>query len=143
MNQTIHDLKTRRSIRKFKDEQISDEDILRLIKLMIVSDKATVSDFPENLREKRNNQIKIRVVELLIMKVSEKIKKLISFECEEEQIKKILDYIIEKYSGIIDEDAIFALKVLLERQMKLEIKLQMRDSLSGKTIPRQPGGFSL
>jgi len=27
MNQTIHDLKTRRSIRKFKDEQISDEDL--------------------------------------------------------------------------------------------------------------------
>ena len=27
MNQTIEDLKTRRSIRKFKDEQISDEDL--------------------------------------------------------------------------------------------------------------------
>lgn len=27
MNQTINDLKTRRSIRKFKDEQISDEDL--------------------------------------------------------------------------------------------------------------------
>lgn len=27
MNQTIHDLKTRRSIRKFKDEQVSDEDL--------------------------------------------------------------------------------------------------------------------
>ncbi|MDO5860464.1 nitroreductase [Methanobrevibacter sp.] len=27
MNQTIHDLKTRRSIRKFKDEQISDDDL--------------------------------------------------------------------------------------------------------------------
>ncbi len=31
MNQTIHDLKTRRSIRKFKDEQISDEDLKTIL----------------------------------------------------------------------------------------------------------------
>ncbi|MCI6994296.1 nitroreductase family protein [uncultured Methanobrevibacter sp.] len=31
MNQTINDLKTRRSIRKFKDEQISDEDLKTIL----------------------------------------------------------------------------------------------------------------
>ena len=31
MNQTIEDLKTRRSIRKFKDEQISDEDLKTIL----------------------------------------------------------------------------------------------------------------
>lgn len=31
MNQTIQDLKTRRSIRKFKDEQISDEDLKTIL----------------------------------------------------------------------------------------------------------------
>lgn len=31
MNQTIHDLKTRRSIRKFKDMQISDEDLKTIL----------------------------------------------------------------------------------------------------------------
>lgn len=31
MNQTIHDLKTRRSIREFKDEQISDEDLKTIL----------------------------------------------------------------------------------------------------------------
>ncbi|MBQ6513054.1 nitroreductase family protein, partial [Methanobrevibacter sp.] len=31
MNQTIYDLKTRRSIRKFKDEQISDEDLKTIL----------------------------------------------------------------------------------------------------------------
>ena len=31
MNQTIHDLKTRRSIRKFKDEQIKDEELKTIL----------------------------------------------------------------------------------------------------------------
>ena len=31
MNQTIHDLKTRRSIRKFKDEKISEEDLKTIL----------------------------------------------------------------------------------------------------------------
>lgn len=31
MNQTINDLKTRRSIRKFKDEQISDEELKTIL----------------------------------------------------------------------------------------------------------------
>ena len=31
MNQTIEDLKTRRSIRKFKDEQISDEELKTIL----------------------------------------------------------------------------------------------------------------
>ena len=31
MNQTIEDLKSRRSIRKFKDEQISDEDLKTIL----------------------------------------------------------------------------------------------------------------
>ena len=33
MNQTIEDLKTRRSIRKFKDEQISDEDLNTILEV--------------------------------------------------------------------------------------------------------------
>ena len=59
MNQTIEDLKTRRSIRKFKDEQISDEDLKTILetgtyaptgrgaqspKIVVIQDEAKIKE---------------------------------------------------------------------------------------------------
>ncbi|MBQ2831290.1 nitroreductase [Methanobrevibacter sp.] len=59
MNQTINDLKTRRSIRKFKDEQISDEDLKIILetgtyaptgrgaqspKIVVIQDEETIKE---------------------------------------------------------------------------------------------------
>ena len=59
MNQTIHDLKTRRSIRKFKDEQISDEDLKTILETGTYaptgrgaqSPKIVVIQNPETIKE--------------------------------------------------------------------------------------------
>ena len=60
MNQTIEDLKTRRSIRKFKDEQISDEDLNTILeagtyaptgrgaqspKIVVIQNSDTIKEF--------------------------------------------------------------------------------------------------
>lgn len=60
MNQTIKDLKTRRSIRKFKDEQISDEDLKTILetgtyaptgrgaqspKIIVIQNPETIKEF--------------------------------------------------------------------------------------------------
>ena len=62
MNQTIEDLKTRRSIRKFKDEQISDEDLKTILeagtyaptgrgaqspKIVVIQNPDTIREFSE------------------------------------------------------------------------------------------------
>lgn len=62
MNQTINDLKTRRSIRKFKDEQISDEDLKTILeagtyaptgrgaqspKIVVVQDEEKIKELSE------------------------------------------------------------------------------------------------
>ena len=59
MNQTIEDLKTRRSIRKFKDEQISDEDLKTILETGTYaptgrgaqSPKIVVIQNPETIKE--------------------------------------------------------------------------------------------
>ena len=59
MNQTINDLKTRRSIRKFKDEQISDEDLKTILETGtyaptargMQSPKIVVIQNPETIKE--------------------------------------------------------------------------------------------
>ena len=60
MNKTINDLKTRRSIRKFKDEQISDEDLKTILetgtyaptgrgaqspKIVVIQDEEKIKEF--------------------------------------------------------------------------------------------------
>ena len=62
MNQTIHDLKTRRSIRKFKDEQITDEELKTILetgtyaptarglqspKIVVIQNPKTIKEFSE------------------------------------------------------------------------------------------------
>ena len=62
MNQTIEDLKSRRSIRKFKDEQISDEDLKTILeagtyaptgrgaqspKIVVIQNPDTIKEFSE------------------------------------------------------------------------------------------------
>ena len=59
MNQTIKDLKTRRSIRKFKDEQISDDDLKTILEAGtyaptgrgLQSPKIVVIQNPETIKE--------------------------------------------------------------------------------------------
>ena len=49
MNQTIEDLKTRRSIRKFKDEQISDEDLKIILKQALMHQQAVAHNLQKLL----------------------------------------------------------------------------------------------
>lgn len=59
MNETINNLKTRRSIRKFKDKQISDEDLQAILEagtyaptaLGMQSPKIIVIQNPETIKE--------------------------------------------------------------------------------------------